>query len=193
MVDNLPIHQMTAVQFEKMFPNEDACCAYLIACRWPEHVRCPRCGSDRVHPVKSTKWKWRCARCQNGNAYLFSHTTGTVFERTRFPLRNWFRVLCLLVGELGYPLDPTGTASVSILEIHRHASIDSYHAVWRLCARLRVFLQDPEFLKLMGIITVIEQDPLAEPNDEYSTNDTTCAGLRLPTILIRTTANPKFS
>jgi hypothetical protein len=193
MVNNLPIHQMTAAQFEETFPNEDACCAYLVANRWPEHVRCPRCGSDWVHAVKSMKWKWRCYRCRKGSAYLFSHITGTVFENTQIPLRNWLRVLHLLLAELELPLDPTNTESVSILEIHRRASIDSYHKVWRLCTRLRAFLRDPEFRKLMGIITVIEQDPLVGPNDEYQTKDTTCAGLRLPRILIRARDDYKFS
>ena len=29
------IHQLTLPQFERMFPDEDACRAYLVARRWP--------------------------------------------------------------------------------------------------------------------------------------------------------------
>jgi hypothetical protein len=39
------ITQLIVAQFEQMFPNEDACDAYLVARRRPEGVRCPRCGS----------------------------------------------------------------------------------------------------------------------------------------------------
>ena len=34
----MPIHQMTVSQWEKAFPDEDACCAYLAGRRWPEGV-----------------------------------------------------------------------------------------------------------------------------------------------------------
>ncbi|MGB2731133.1 MAG: transposase, partial [Methylovirgula sp.] len=39
------IRQMTFAQWERAFPNEDACCAYLVRHRWPDGVRCPRCGT----------------------------------------------------------------------------------------------------------------------------------------------------
>ena len=40
------IHQMTVAQWEAAFPDEDACCAYLVAHRWPAGVSCPRCGVE---------------------------------------------------------------------------------------------------------------------------------------------------
>jgi len=46
-----PVHQMSVAEFEKMFPDEDACCAYLVARRWPEGVRCPRCGAENPHKL----------------------------------------------------------------------------------------------------------------------------------------------
>ena len=47
------IHQLTAAQFDTMFPDEEACWAYLVGRRWPKGVRCPRCGSDRVYDLKT--------------------------------------------------------------------------------------------------------------------------------------------
>src|SRR5712664_707065 len=43
-----PVHQMTVAQFEKAFPDEEACKAYLVARRWPNGVHCPRCGNTEV-------------------------------------------------------------------------------------------------------------------------------------------------
>jgi hypothetical protein len=51
-----PIHQLTAAQFERMFPDEDACKTYLQARRWPEGVCCPRCGNPDVYDLASRKW-----------------------------------------------------------------------------------------------------------------------------------------
>ncbi|MGB8364404.1 MAG: transposase [Rhizomicrobium sp.] len=38
------IMQMSVAQWEKAFPDEDACDAYLVVHRWPDGVSCPRCG-----------------------------------------------------------------------------------------------------------------------------------------------------
>ncbi len=35
------------MEFDEWFSTEDACETYLIAIRWPEGFRCPRCGNDR--------------------------------------------------------------------------------------------------------------------------------------------------
>jgi hypothetical protein len=42
------IHQMTIVEWERAFPDEDACCLYLAEHRWPEFVICPRCGNPDI-------------------------------------------------------------------------------------------------------------------------------------------------
>ena len=43
MATRKAVHQLTAAQFDRHFPDEEACCAYLVARRWPEGVHCPRC------------------------------------------------------------------------------------------------------------------------------------------------------
>ncbi len=91
-----PIQQMTIPQFERAFPNEDACAAYLVAHRWPDGVHCPRCGSTRVYELKTMKWKWECPDCREGG-YRFSHIAGTIFENTNKPLREWFRVIHMML------------------------------------------------------------------------------------------------
>src|SRR5216683_7318797 len=103
------IHQMTIAQFEAMFPDEDACCAYLVAHRWPDGVACPRCGSDRTYKI-AMDWKWECPECGEGNAYRFSHLVGTVFENTNKPLREWFRVVHMML---------TSKKGVSAIQIYR--------------------------------------------------------------------------
>ena len=41
--------QMTVAQFDKLFPDDNACKTYLVARRWPKGIRCPHCGSDRIY------------------------------------------------------------------------------------------------------------------------------------------------
>jgi Transposase zinc-ribbon domain len=87
-----PIHQLSSADFERMFPDEKACCAYLVARRWPDGVRCPRCGAVKPHPLSNRPWSWQCYECAPQTSYRFSHIAGTIFENTNKPLRDWFKV-----------------------------------------------------------------------------------------------------
>ncbi|MFI5021146.1 MAG: IS1595 family transposase [Alphaproteobacteria bacterium] len=141
------IHQMTIAQFEAMFPNEDACCAYLVGHRWPEGVRCPRCGSDRVYDLKTRKWHWECPDCREGGAYRFSHLVGTIFENTNKSLREWFRVIHMMLKS---------KKGISALQVHRVMGFGSYETALYMCHRIRAGLADKDFRKLMGIVEVEE-------------------------------------
>jgi len=138
---------MTVAEFERLFPDEDACCAYLVDQRWPEGVRCPRCGGSKVYDLKTMKWKWECPECREGGAYRFSHLVGTIFENTNKPLREWFRVIHLML---------TSKKGISALQIFRYLGFGSYKTAWSMCHRIRAGLQDKDFRKLMGIVEVDE-------------------------------------
>ncbi|MGP0060456.1 MAG: IS1595 family transposase [Beijerinckiaceae bacterium] len=138
---------MTFSQWEKAFPDEDACDAYLVAHRWPQGTRCPRCNSDRVYSLQTRKWHWECPDCRQGGAYRFSDITGTIFENTKVDLRQWFRVIHLML---------TSKKGISALQIQRMMGFGSYRTAWYMCHRVRAALVDPEFRKLMGIVEVDE-------------------------------------
>jgi transposase-like protein/IS1 family transposase len=141
------VKQMTVSQLEDLFPNEDACKAYLAKQRWPEGVSCPRCGSDRAYELKSMAFKWECPACAEGHAYRFSVTVGTIFENTNMPLKTWFRVIHMML---------TSKKGVSALQIHRVIGTGSYRTAWYMCHRIRAGLQDREFRQLVGIVEVDE-------------------------------------
>jgi transposase-like protein len=141
------IMQMSIGQWEKAFPNECACDDYLIAHRWPDGVTCPRCGSDKTYPLKTMELKWECPDCREGGAYRFSHLVGTIFENTNVDLRQWFRVIHLML---------TSKKGISARQVHRFMGFGSYKTAWYMCHRIRTALQDKEFKMLMGIVEVDE-------------------------------------
>lgn len=144
------VKQMSLAGFDRLFPDEDACKAYLMEQRWPDgKVCCPRCGkSETVYKI-AQPWKWECTNkeCRKGNAYRFSIYVGTIFENTNYPLRTWFKVLYLML---------TSKKGISAMQIHRMIDSGSYRTAWFLCHRLRAGLADPEFRQLMGIVEVDE-------------------------------------
>ncbi|HEY5239528.1 MAG TPA: IS1595 family transposase [Rhizomicrobium sp.] len=142
------IHQMTFAQWEKAFPTEDACCAYLVGHRWPQGVACPRCGNTEVSEHGTRAWNWLCNECSpSGTNYRFSHITGTIFENTNKPLRDWFRVIHLML---------TSKKGMSALQIHRMLGFGSYRTAWSMCMRIRAGLANEDFRKLMGVVEVDE-------------------------------------
>ena len=141
------IRQMSVGEWEAAFPDEDACDAYLVANRWPNGVHCPRCGSARVYELKTRKWHWECPDCRQGGAYRFSDITGTIFENTNKPLRDWFRVIHLML---------TSKKGISARQLHRYMGFGSLKTAWYMAHRVRAGLVDKEFQKLMGIVEVDE-------------------------------------
>ena len=141
------IHQLTAAQFDKAFPDEDACCAYLVGKRWPDGVHCPRCGAINPHKLPNKPWSWQCYQCAPDTSYRFSHLSGTIFENTNKPLKDWFRVIHLML---------TSKKGMSALQIYRFLGFGSYKTAWLMCHKVRTALVERDMDKLGGIVEVDE-------------------------------------
>ena len=142
------IHQMNIADFERNFPDEIACRNYLAANRWPDGVvRCPRCGNAKVYALESRPHHWECSACAQGNSYRFSVLVGTIFENTNKPLRDWFRVMHMML---------TSKKGISALQIFRYMGFGSYKTAWMMCNKIRVALGNAEFKQLIGYVEVDE-------------------------------------
>src|SRR5579862_4637107 len=142
------IHQMTIAQWERAFPTENACNAYLVAHRWPQGVICPRCGNAEVKAHGTMAFNWLCNVCSpSATNYRFSVIAGTIFENTNKPLREWFRVIHLML---------TSKKGISALQIHRMLGFGSYKTAWYMCHRVRAGLAQEDFRKLIGLVEVDE-------------------------------------
>jgi transposase-like protein len=144
----LQVHQMTIRQFEAQFPDESACRAYLQANRWPDGVQCPRCGNENVHESSHKEHHWNCYQCSaDGVGYRFSVLVGTIFENTNKPLREWFRVMHMML---------TSKKGVSALQIYRVMGFGSYNTALLMCNKIRAALGNDDFKKLVGYVEVDE-------------------------------------
>lgn len=146
MAGSQRIHQMSIAEFEVMFPDDAACKLYLAEHRWPEYVVCPRCGNAEVKP-HARPFHWQCYACTPGGGYRFSVLVNTIFENTNKPLREWFRVIHLML---------TSKKGISALQVYRYMGFGSYKTAWYMCHRVRAGLANEDFRKLMGIVEVDE-------------------------------------
>jgi hypothetical protein len=94
------------------------------------------------------RWNWVCYECDpTGASHRFSHIVGTIFENTNKPLREWFRVIHMML---------TSKKGVSALQVQRVMGFGSYRTAWYMCMRIRAALANEDFRKLMGIVEVDE-------------------------------------
>ena len=143
----IQIHQMTIGQFEALFPTEEACREYLAVNRWPDGVCCPRCGNTEVSLMTTKAQHWQCYACSPSTSYRFSVLVGTIFENTNKPLRQWFRVMHLML---------TSKKGVSALQVMRYMGFGSYSTALNMCNKIRVALGNVEFKQLVGYVEVDE-------------------------------------
>jgi hypothetical protein len=140
-----PVNQLSAAEFEAMFPNEDACCTYLVARRWPYGVRCLRCGAENPHKLQTCPWTWQCYKCAPQTSYRFSHLAGTIFEDTKKPLRDWYKVVRFVHLMLA------SKKVISPLQIMQFMGFGSYKTAWKMCRKIRIALTE-DIDKLGGIV-----------------------------------------
>ncbi len=128
-------------EFQRMFPDEDACRKYLFAVRWPSGFRCPKCASE-------TAW-WRkdgrSVECER--KHVTSATAGTVMHKTHLPLLTWF---------YGAFLTSTLTPGISALQFARQLGLSRYETAYVMLHKLRSGLVDPDRTPLRGRVQVDE-------------------------------------
>jgi len=44
------------IDFQKRFPDDAACAAYLYELRWPDGFCCPKCGHHVAWELKTKPW-----------------------------------------------------------------------------------------------------------------------------------------
>ena len=74
----------TIQQFRQHFGEEEQCWRRLTEWRWPRGFVCPR-GGGGSRGYRKAKRVHECRVC----GYQGSVTAGTIFHKTRVPLRDW--------------------------------------------------------------------------------------------------------
>jgi hypothetical protein len=120
----------TVTEFERRFATEEDCRAYWIEARWGGKPACARCGSTYVWPVRDGT-TFECRDCDHQT----SVTSGTILEKTRKPLKMWFRA----VFEIS-----TRRTGISAMDLMRIMGFGSYKTAWTWLHKLRASLVRPE-------------------------------------------------
>ena len=129
-------------EFFERYGSEVQCAAALVAMRWPQGFRCPRCASGQHYVVGHGARKlFQCRGCRHQT----SLTAGTLMDSTKLPLRTWFLAIFLISQ------DKTG---LSALALKRHLGT-TYRTAWLIHQKLMktMALRDSEE-PLTGLVQV---------------------------------------
>ena len=133
---------MTIQEFRKGFGEEEQCWRHLTGWRWPRGFACPRCGGDSRGYMKA-KRVYECRAC----GYQASVTAGTIFHKTRVPLRDWFWAIYRM---------SQGKKGVSAMQLSKEIGV-GYPTAWLMQHKIRKAMAEGErAAPLKGLVEVDE-------------------------------------
>lgn len=107
--------------------NEQDAHEFLVKLRWPDGIRCVRCQSNRVRPLKVKGAKRQVLKCYECRRQ-FSATVGTIFEGSHIPLTKWLMAMQLMCSS---------KKGMSAKQLQRMLDFKSYETAWFMAHRLR--------------------------------------------------------
>ncbi len=129
-------------EFHDWFASDEACAAYLEQLRWPNGFCCPACGVADA-PGRATRGRLLCRACR----HQCSVTAGTIFDKTRTPLRVWFAAAWYVTNQ---------KQGVSALGLQRVLGLNSYQTAWAMLHRFRRAMVRPDRDLLHSMVEVDE-------------------------------------
>ena len=127
-------------EFQKEFPDEASCAAFLFKRRWPDGFVCPSCGGDRAAALMSRAYTFECYGCRRQT----SITAGTAMHRTRLALTVWFWAAHLMA---------THSNGMSARQLEDQLGL-TYRTAWLLAQKLRRSMVDPDRELLEGVVEI---------------------------------------
>ena len=142
--------------FQRLFPDDDGCAAWLMDMRWPDGFVCPSCGHDKGWALRGKAHTFECAGCRRQT----SVTAGTIMHASKLALTVWFWAAYLMA---------THSNGISALQLQKQLDIGSYRSAWLLAHKLRQAMVDPERNPLSGLVEIDEASlPFRTKNDPPS-------------------------
>jgi len=122
--------QINLIEFQRKFAFEKACQDHLFCLRWPNNYQCPRCGHKKAS-FHSIRHLYQCRLCK----YQVSLTAGTIFHKTKIPLKKWFWMIFLMSHQKNSP---------SILSLQKMLEIKSYKTAWLMNNKIQKALTEQD-------------------------------------------------
>jgi len=122
------MRKYTIAQFNKEFPDDDACLEWLRNYLYPKRIHCSTCKKPTKHHRIRKKKVYGCDHCGR----QVSPTAGTIFEHSPTSLKLWFYSIYLMSAT---------RCGISAKQIQRETGV-TYKTAWRMFNQIRSLLQE---------------------------------------------------
>jgi hypothetical protein len=129
------------LEFQRRFPDNAACAAYLEKIRWRDGFACPTCGTADPVRISTRPHILRCRKCRK-ETWL---TAGTVLQDSPTPLLTWF---------WGAYLVASMTPGMSAVQFQRQLGLGRYKTAFQILHKLRAGTVRQDADKIGGTDTV---------------------------------------
>ena len=120
----------TIKDFQKDFPNDDACLDKIMELKYGPKPTCPGCGVEtKFHKIT----KRRAYACQDCGHHIYP-CAGTPFEKSRTPLTKWLFAMFLFTASKN---------GVAAKELERQLGV-TYKCAWRIAHELRKLMANAD-------------------------------------------------
>lgn len=125
--------------FQRLFPNDAACIAYLEKSRWSDGFACPHCGVvGEPFRIATRPGVLTCRACRRQSSLL----VGTVMERSHTPLSTWFWAAYLVTSQ---------TPGMSAVQFQRQLGLSRYETAFGILHKLRAAMVRPDQDRIGGL------------------------------------------
>ena len=123
--------KFTIADFNKRFPNDNACLDSLRDLIYPAGIECRACQQPRPHHRRTGRKQYACDYCGT----LVAPLAGTIFEKSRTSLKSWFYAIYLMSQT---------RCGISAKQLERELGV-TYKTAWRMLNQIRkLFGEAPE-------------------------------------------------
>jgi transposase len=136
------MQRYTINDFNRDYPNEDACLERLRSRRYPDGSTCEKCQRTTKYHRDVGRRSYSCQWC----GHHVHPTAGTIFEKSTTSLRLWFYAIFKMAST---------RCGISAKQLERELGV-TYKTAWRMFHQIRKMLTDDFDQRLSGTVEADE-------------------------------------
>src|SRR5437899_3400610 len=86
--------KFTVYDFNRLFPDDDACLDFILGSLYPDGVSCRKCGKVTRHHRLTGRKAYSCQECGT-HVYPLA---GTIFAKSETSLKSWFYAMFIMAS-----------------------------------------------------------------------------------------------
>ena len=122
------MQRYTFKDFEREFPNDEACLEWLKDYLYPDGIFCETCQAVTKHHKVASRKSYSCQYC----GHHVHPTANTIYHKSSTSLRTWFHAIYLMAST---------RCGISAKQLERETGV-TYKTAWRMFKQIRMMLDE---------------------------------------------------